>query len=54
MGKSGAIVSLYNAGQAIGGLSAGYLGERLSRKYTIWVAALLSESSTFLTVFNLR
>lgn len=38
----GAVVSLYNAGQAIGGMTVGYLADKISRKYTIGVAALLS------------
>jgi MFS family permease len=39
---SGAIVSVYNAGQAIGGLTTGWLADRISRKFTILVAALLT------------
>lgn len=39
--KSGAIVSTYNAGQAIGGLSVGYLADRISRKYTMSFAGFL-------------
>ncbi|KAF4983464.1 hypothetical protein FZEAL_1193 [Fusarium zealandicum] len=39
---TGAIVSVYNAGQAIGGLTVGYLADRFSRKYTILVAAILT------------
>ncbi|RSL63850.1 hypothetical protein CEP53_004283 [Fusarium sp. AF-6] len=38
----GAIVSVYNAGQAIGGLTTGYLADRFSRKYTIFLASLLT------------
>lgn len=39
----GAIVSVYNAGQAIGGLTVGYLADKYSRKYTIFIASFLSE-----------
>jgi sugar porter (SP) family MFS transporter len=39
---SGAIVSVYNAGQAIGGLTTGYLADKLSRKYTIFLASVLT------------
>ncbi|CAO2652673.1 Nn.00g009560.m01.CDS01 [Neocucurbitaria sp. VM-36] len=39
---SGAIVSVYNAGQAIGGLTTGYFADRLSRKYTIFIASMLT------------
>ncbi|KAL1594381.1 hypothetical protein SLS60_010141 [Paraconiothyrium brasiliense] len=39
---TGAIVSLYNAGQAIGGLTTGWLADRLSRKYTILIASILT------------
>lgn len=39
---TGAIVSLYNAGQSIGGVSVGYLADKLSRKYTISLAAFIS------------
>ncbi|KAH6616429.1 general substrate transporter [Boeremia exigua] len=39
---SGAIVSVYNAGQAIGGLTTGWLADRISRKYTILVASILT------------
>lgn len=39
----GGIVSGYNAGQAIGGLSAGYLADRFSRKYAIGIACVISE-----------
>lgn len=39
---TGAIVSVYNAGQAIGGLTTGYLADRFSRKYTILIASVLS------------
>lgn len=39
---SGAIVSVYNAGQAIGGLTTGWLADRISRKYTILVVAFLT------------
>jgi hypothetical protein len=37
----GAIVSVYNAGQAIGGLTVGYLADKYSRKYTIFIASFL-------------
>lgn len=40
--STGAIVSVYNAGQAIGGMTVGYLADKISRKYTIGLAALLS------------
>lgn len=39
---SGAIVSVYNAGQALGGLTTGWLADRVSRKYTIFIASLLT------------
>lgn len=39
----GAIVSVYNAGQAIGGFTVGYLADKYSRKYTILIASVLSE-----------
>ncbi|KAM5372598.1 hypothetical protein ACJZ2D_007372 [Fusarium nematophilum] len=39
---TGAIVSVYNAGQSLGGVSVGYLADRFSRKYTISLAALIS------------
>lgn len=39
---TGAIVSVYNAGQSLGGPSAGFLADRFSRKYTISFAALIS------------
>jgi MFS family permease len=39
----GAIVSVYNAGQAIGGLTTGYIADKFSRKYTILSASILSE-----------
>ncbi|QKD56722.2 general substrate transporter [Fusarium oxysporum Fo47] len=38
----GAIVSVYNAGQAIGGLTTGYIADRFSRKYTILFASILT------------
>ncbi|KAK2689232.1 hypothetical protein QWA68_011462 [Fusarium oxysporum] len=38
----GAIVSVYNAGQAIGGLTTGYVADKLSRKYTILIASILT------------
>ncbi|KAF4445484.1 putative transporter (major facilitator superfamily) [Fusarium austroafricanum] len=38
----GAIVSVYNAGQAIGGLTTGYVADKISRKYTILVASILT------------
>ncbi|KAL2880271.1 hypothetical protein SGCOL_004320 [Colletotrichum sp. CLE4] len=38
----GAIVSVYNAGQAIGGMTVGYLADKLSRKYTILLASILT------------
>ncbi|KAI1089900.1 general substrate transporter [Rostrohypoxylon terebratum] len=42
---SGAIVSCYNAGQALGSASAGYLADKFSRKYTILMAAVLAAGS---------
>ncbi|KAI4863399.1 general substrate transporter [Hypoxylon rubiginosum] len=41
----GAIVSCYNAGQAVGSASAGYLADKFSRKYTILLAAILAAGS---------
>ena len=42
---TGAIVSLYNAGQAIGGLACGRMADQISRKYTISITSLLSKSA---------
>lgn len=39
---TGAIVSLYNAGQAVGGLTSGRIADRFSRKYTISAMSILS------------
>ncbi|KAK6836027.1 transporter (major facilitator superfamily) [Apiospora arundinis] len=39
---SGAVVSVYNAGQAIGSLSTGALADTISRKWTIFIAAVLA------------
>ncbi|KAF4444268.1 putative transporter (major facilitator superfamily) [Fusarium austroafricanum] len=39
---AGAIVSCYNAGQAIGAPTVGYLADRFSRKYTIAFASFLA------------
>ncbi|KLU92547.1 hypothetical protein MAPG_11492 [Magnaporthiopsis poae ATCC 64411] len=39
---AGAVVSLYNAGQAIGGLCCGHLADKLSRKFTISTMSLQS------------
>ncbi|KAK8124049.1 hypothetical protein PG999_003967 [Apiospora kogelbergensis] len=39
---SGAVVSVYNAGQAIGSLSTGALADGISRKWTIFIAAVLA------------
>ncbi|CAH0002217.1 unnamed protein product [Clonostachys byssicola] len=39
---SGAIVSVYNAGQAIGGLTSGFLADKFSRKYAMSAMAFLS------------
>ncbi|VUC31216.1 unnamed protein product [Clonostachys rosea] len=39
---SGAIVSVYNAGQAIGGLTSGFLADKYSRKYAMSAMAFLS------------
>lgn len=41
---AGAIVSLYNAGQAIGGLASGRMADQISRKYTISIMSILSKS----------
>ena len=38
----GAIVSTYSGGCGIGNIAGGYLGDRLGRKKTIWVAAVLA------------
>jgi len=38
----GAIVSTYSGGQGIGNLSGGYLGDKLGRKKTIWLASGLA------------
>ena len=38
----GAIVSTYSGGQGIGNLAGGYLGDKLGRKKTIWIAATLA------------
>lgn len=38
---SGTIVAVYNAGQAVGSLCAGYLADRISRKYAIALASIL-------------
>ncbi|KAK9326886.1 general substrate transporter [Lipomyces starkeyi] len=39
---SGAIVSVYNAGQSLGSLSATFLADKFSRKYTISLAGFLA------------
>ncbi|KAI9154880.1 High-affinity glucose transporter [Paramyrothecium foliicola] len=39
---SGAIVSVYNAGQAIGGLTSGFVADKFSRKYAMSIMAFLS------------
>ncbi|KAK8029612.1 hypothetical protein PG993_010903 [Apiospora rasikravindrae] len=39
---SGAVVSVYNAGQAIGSLSTGAIADWISRKWTIFVAAVFA------------
>ena len=39
---SGAIVSVYNAGQATGGLTAGYFADKLSRRWTMFLAASIA------------
>ncbi|KAK8054509.1 hypothetical protein PG994_009576 [Apiospora phragmitis] len=39
---SGAVVSVYNAGQAVGSLCTGALADWISRKWTIFVAAVLA------------
>ncbi|RKL51063.1 hypothetical protein BFJ72_g516 [Fusarium proliferatum] len=39
---AGAIVSCYNAGQAIGAPTVGYLADRFSRKYTIALSSLIA------------
>ena len=38
----GAIVSVYNAGQAIGGMTVGVIADKYSRKWTILLAAILT------------
>lgn len=38
----GAIVSVYNAGQAIGGMTVGVLADQYSRRWTIFLAAILT------------
>ncbi|KXJ85638.1 general substrate transporter [Microdochium bolleyi] len=39
---AGAIVSCYNAGQAVGGMTTGFLADKYSRKYTILIACVLT------------
>ncbi|KEY73519.1 hypothetical protein S7711_03684 [Stachybotrys chartarum IBT 7711] len=39
---SGAIVSVYNAGQAIGGMTSGFIADKFSRKYAMSAMAFLS------------
>jgi MFS family permease len=39
---TGALVSVYNAGQSVGSATVGYLADRFSRKYTISLAAALA------------
>ncbi|KAG8626231.1 hypothetical protein KVT40_005176 [Elsinoe batatas] len=39
---TGAIVSVYNAGQAIGGLTTGYLADAFSRRWTIFLSDVLA------------
>lgn len=39
---TGAIVSTYSGGQGIGNLTGGYLGDKLGRKKTIWLASILA------------
>ncbi len=39
---TGAIVSTYSGGQGVGNLLGGYLGDRLGRKKTIWLASTLA------------
>ena len=39
---TGAIVSSYSGGQGIGNLTGGYLGDKLGRKKTIWLASTLA------------
>jgi sugar porter (SP) family MFS transporter len=38
----GAILSTYSGGQGIGNLMGGYLGDKLGRKKTIWIASFLA------------
>lgn len=38
---SGAIVSVYNAGQAVGGMISGFVADKYSRKYAMSFMALL-------------
>ncbi|GAB7358335.1 hypothetical protein MBLNU230_g2407t1 [Neophaeotheca triangularis] len=39
---SGAIVSVYNAGQAVGGLTVGYLADKFSRRWTMELSLFLN------------
>lgn len=39
---TGAIVSTYSGGQGVGNLTGGYLGDKLGRKKTIWLASTLA------------
>ncbi|CAI7617988.1 unnamed protein product [Penicillium manginii] len=39
---TGAIVSLYNVGQAVGTFAAGYLANKLSRRWTICISAVIA------------
>jgi MFS family permease len=41
----GAIVSLYNVGQAVGTFAAGYLANKLSRRWTICISAVIGMST---------
>lgn len=51
---SGAIVSVYNAGQGLGGASVGYLADKLSRRWTMAFAAVLSKFCSCLDVLVLH
>ncbi|KAK5213832.1 hypothetical protein LTR99_010373 [Exophiala xenobiotica] len=44
----GAIVSTYSGGQGLGNLAGGYLGDKLGRKRTIWLASTLALAGAIL------
>ncbi len=45
---TGAIVSTYSGGQGLGNLAGGYLGDKLGRKRTIWLASTLALAGAIL------